>query len=307
MRRITYQHLIDIISGIAMSMADSVPGVSGGTILFLLGYYEKFICSMNNFLLGTNADRKAAFPFLFKLGCGWIGGFLVCILILSTLFQSYIYEISSIFIGLTLSSIPIVILEEKAYLKGHYLHLIFTVGGIVLVPILMDLSSLIFCKNDVDLMYGSVNMALFLFFAAILVVVALVLPGISGSTLLLIMGLYFPLISAIAAVLRKEFVYIPMLFSFGCGLIAGFVISTRVIYHCFTRYRSQIIYFCVGLLIGSLYAIVLGSTTLFHPLPAMNWETFQFGFCIFGIGIFVILHVVKHMVKQRFSYESHNK
>ena len=63
------QHITDVLRGISMAVADSVPGVSGGTIAFLLGFYEKFISSVHCFLLGTNAERKAAFPFLFKLGC----------------------------------------------------------------------------------------------------------------------------------------------------------------------------------------------------------------------------------------------
>lgn len=297
------QHITDILRGISMEVADSVPGVSGGTIAFLLGFYEKFISSVHNFLLGTNAERKAAFPFLFKLGCGWVGGFLVCVLILSTLFHTYIYEISSVFIGLTLAAVPIVILEEKEYLKGHYLHLIFTAVGIAVVPVLMSLSPVVGGRSGIDLMDGSIGLAVFLFVAAIIAVSALVFPGISGSTLLLIMGLYVPLISAVSAVLHREFAYIPMLFAFGLGMIAGLAISAKVIHHCFARYRSQTIYLCVGLLIGSLYAIVLGSTTLSDPLPAMSWETFHLGFCILGAAILAGLQVMKKRAEQRSSQE----
>ncbi|HJJ98652.1 MAG TPA: DUF368 domain-containing protein [Methanocorpusculum sp.] len=283
-----------------MAVADSVPGISGGTIAFLLGFYEKFISSVHSFLLGTNTERKAAFPFLFKIGCGWVGGFVVCVLILSTLFHTYIYEISSVFIGLTLAAVPIVIVEEMEYLKGHYLHIIFTAVGIAVVPILMMSLSPV---SGMDLADGSMGLAVFLFAAAIVAVAALVLPGISGSTLLLIMGLYVPLISAVSAVLHKEFSYIPMLLAFGLGIFAGLAISTKVIRHCFARYRSQTIYLCVGLLIGSLYAIVLGSTTLPDPLPAMNWETFRLSFCILGAVILAVLQVIKKRAEQRYSQE----
>lgn len=291
------RHITDILRGISMALADSVPGVSGGTIAFLLGFYEKFINSVHSFLLGTNWERKAAFPFLLKLGAGWVGGFLVCVIILSTLFHTYIYEISSVFIGLTLLAVPVVILEAKEYLKGNYLHLIFTAVGIAVVPVLMTLNPA--GGGTVDLIAGSIGLALYLFVTAIIAVSALVLPGISGSTLLLIMGLYVPLISAVSAVMHKEFAYIPMLFAFSLGLIAGLAISAKVIRHCFARYRSQTIYLCIGLLIGSLYAIVMGATTLSEPMPAMSWETFNIGLCILGGAILVALQMIKKRAEQR--------
>lgn len=291
------RHITDILRGISMAVADSVPGVSGGTIAFLLGFYEKFISSVHSFLLGTNAERKAAFPFLFKLGLGWVGGFLVCAVILSTLFHTYIYEISSVFIGLTLIAVPIVIMEEKESLKGHPLCLIFTAIGVAVVPVLMILNPT--TGGGIDLAAGSLGLAVYLFVAAIVAVSALVLPGISGSTLLLIMGLYVPLISAVSAVLHREFAYVPMLIAFGLGMIAGLAISTKVIRHCFARYRPQTIYLCVGLLIGSLYAIVMGATTLSEPLPAMSWETFSVWFCILGAAVLVLLQVMKMRAERR--------
>ena len=291
------RHITDILRGISMAVADSVPGVSGGTIAFLLGFYEKFISSVHSFLLGTNAERKAAFPFLFKLGLGWVGGFLVCAVILSTLFHTYIYEISSVFIGLTLIAVPIVIMEEKESLKGHPLCLIFTAIGVAVVPVLMILNPT--TSGGIDLAAGSLGLAVYLFVAAIVAVSALVLPGISGSTLLLIMGLYVPLISAVSAVLHREFAYVPMLIAFGLGMIAGLAISTKVIRHCFARYRPQTIYLCVGLLIGSLYAIVMGATTLSEPLPAMSWETFSVWFCILGAAVLVLLQVMKMRAERR--------
>ncbi len=294
------RHITDLFRGVAMAVADSVPGVSGGTIAFLLGFYEKFIGSVHNFLMGTNEERKAAFPFLFKLGLGWVAGFSVCVLILSTLFHTYIYEISSVFVGLTLIAVPIVIMEEREYIKGRYLHLIFTAVGVAVVPALMILNPAT-GGSGVDLTQVSLGLAIYLFIAAIIAVSALVLPGISGSTLLLIMGLYIPLISAVSAVFHMDFAYVPMLIAFGLGMIAGLAISAKVIRHCFACYRSQTIYLCIGLLIGSLYAIVMGATTLSDPMPAMNWETFNIGFCIFGAGILSVLQVIKKRAEKKSS------
>lgn len=127
----------------------------------------------------------------------------------------------------------------------------------------------------------------------------MVLPGISGSTLLLIMGLYVPLISAVSAVVHREFACVPMLFAFGLGMVAGFAVSAKVIRYCFARFRSQTIYLCLGLLVGSLYAIVMGATTLSEPLPAMSWETFSVGFFVLGVVILAGLQLLKQRAELR--------
>ena len=105
--------IIQFIRGFCMALADSVPGVSGGTIAFLLGFYDKFIDSIDDLLTGTKEERKDAFVFLIKLGIGWISGFVIAVLILTSVFESHIYYISSLFIGFIIFAIPIIFREEK--------------------------------------------------------------------------------------------------------------------------------------------------------------------------------------------------
>ena len=66
-----------------MALADSVPGVSGGTIAFLLGFYDSFINSLNDIMGRDNAKRKKAFFFLIKLGVGWVIGMLLSVSVLA--------------------------------------------------------------------------------------------------------------------------------------------------------------------------------------------------------------------------------
>ena len=240
-------HVTDVLRGAAMAVADSVPGVSGGTIAFLLGFYERFIWSVHALLLGSFAEKKAALPFL---------------------------------------------------VKGRYLNVVFAVIGVAIVPLLMSFAPSA-GSTGVDLANGSFGLGLYLFVAAIVAVSAMVLPGISGSTLLLIMGLYVPLISAVSAVVHREFACVPMLFAFGLGMVAGFAVSAKVIRYCFARFRSQTIYLCLGLLVGSLYAIVMGATTLSEPLPAMSWETFSVGFFVLGVVILAGLQLLKQRAELR--------
>ena len=107
-------YIIQIIRGFCMALADSVPGVSGGTVAFLLGFYDEFITSIDDLLTGNMEKRKKAFMFLFKMGIGWVVGFILAVLVLTNVFESHIYAISSLFIGFIIFAIPIVVVGCSA-------------------------------------------------------------------------------------------------------------------------------------------------------------------------------------------------
>ena len=280
----------DFLRGLFMAAADSVPGVSGGTIAFILGFYEKFVSSVNDFLLGPLEKKKAAFPFLLKLGLGWVAGFAVCAVVLSKVFEANIYALSSLFLGLTVFAIPVVLWEERAALKGKFYWLIFTAAGLCIVPLLVHLRGFIEVGDISQLTFP---LAVLIFIAAILAVSVMVLPGISGSTLLLIFGLYVPLISGVSAVLHLDFSCLPALLIFLAGAIIGFALCTKVIRVCFERFRSQTIYLVLGLLVGSLYAIVKGPETLSVPQEMMTLSTFNWLFFAVGAVIMIGLQALK--------------
>ena len=73
-----------------MSLADSVPGVSGGTIAFIMGFYDKFINSLDNLFYGDKEKKKESIRFLIKLGIGWVVGMILASLILASLFEKKI-------------------------------------------------------------------------------------------------------------------------------------------------------------------------------------------------------------------------
>ena len=128
---------------------------------------------------------------------------------------------------------------------------------------------------------------------------AMVLPGISGSTLLLIFGLYIPIISAIKEFLHFNLSYLPVLIIFGLGIIAGIVLVIRLIKIALKKYRSQTIYAIIGLMIGSIYAIVMGATTLEVPQAPMNFQTFSIVFFIIGGIIIIGLEKLKTILESK--------
>ena len=135
--------ILTAIHGFCMALADSVPGVSGGTIAFILGFYDRFLNALHS-LFGKDADaRKSAVIYLLKLGLGWIFGMGACVLTLSRLFEAHIYFMSSLFLGLTLASFPFVLRAEKKSLRGQERYAPFALFGLLLVVLLVLSSRLI--------------------------------------------------------------------------------------------------------------------------------------------------------------------
>lgn len=285
------ENILNFIRGFCMALADSVPGVSGGTIAFLLGFYDKFIGSLDSLIKGTKDERKEAIIFLIKIGIGWVVGFILAMLVLGSIFEKHIYNISSLFLGFVVFAIPLIIIEEKTEFKGKYKNIIFAIIGLVLVIAISSFSPA--SEESMNLAWGNfgIGTAVYVFVAAAIAISAMVLPGISGSTLLLIFGLYMPIVSAIKEFLHLDFSYFPILCVFGFGIITGIIAIIRLIKKALEKYRSQTLYLIVGLMIGSLYAIVLGPTTLDVPQPALTLKTFSLIF--FLIGGVVILGLQK--------------
>ena len=126
---------------------------------------------------------------------------------------------------------------------------------------------------------------------------AMVLPGISGSTLLLIFGLYIPVMTAIKEILHFNFESLPAIIIFGIGIIVGIVTIIKLIKIALEKYRSQTIYCIIGLMIGSLYSIVMGPTTLDIPQDPMSFGTFSILWFIIGGAVVLGLEKIKKLIK----------
>ncbi len=292
-------YLINIIRGFCMALADSVPGVSGGTIAFILGFYDKFINSLNNLVFGSNEERKESIKFLLKLGIGWIVGMVLAVLILTNLFENQIYRVSSVFMGFIVFSIPLIIKEEKEILKGKYFNIIFTLIGIAIVVLITYFNPISGSENVVDISNLNVGLVVYVFVAAMIAISAMVLPGISGSTLLLIFGLYIPIISSIKSLIHLDFSHLPILIIFGLGVITGILLVIKLIKLALSKYRSQTVYLIIGLMLGSLYAIVMGPTTLEIPKAPMSIKTFSILFFALGALVMIGLEKLKQILESK--------
>ena len=290
--------IINFIRGLFMALADSVPGVSGGTIAFIMGFYDKFINSLDGLIYGDKKTKKESLIFLIKLGIGWIFGMILASLILSSLFEKNIYEISSLFLGFIIFSIPLIIKEEKEELKGKYKNILFTLIGIAIVVLITKLNPVSSKESVVDITHLNIGLIFYIILAGMLAISAMVLPGISGSTLLLIFGLYISILTGIKETLHFNLSYLPALIVFGIGVIIGILSIVKLIKKALKKYRSATIYLVVGLMLGSIYAIIQGPTTLEVPRNPLSLNTFSILFFIIGAFIIIGLDKVKVLLSK---------
>lgn len=214
-------HGYTVLGGFCMALADSVPGVSGGTIAFLMGFYDAFVGSLDAVVHGTKQERLLGLLYLLKLAAGWVVGMALAVTVLAGAFTDGIYQLSSLFLGFVLVSFPLVMREQRAELGTFRQNWLPFLAGIVLVVCLsaLRLSALV---NDLGFSAGT---ALYAFAAGALAISAMVLPGISGSPLLMSCGLYLPVIAAMKDLLHFEFGQFWLLAAVGLGVLVGFAVA----------------------------------------------------------------------------------
>lgn len=284
--------LINIFHGMMMAIADSVPGVSGGTIAFILGFYDKFIDNLHEFFEGEMGKRWDSFKYLFNLGLGWVFGLLLSIFFLSELFQKEIYFMSSVFLGLTLMSLPFLIQSEKKILRENKEDFYFIFIGIILVVFLVYFRGKSRLIGDFDLINPNIFDYIYLFVAGAFAISAMVLPGISGSSILLIAGVYIPIVEALGEVMRFNFEKILPILVMSFGVIFGIFMSIRIIREKMRKNRDKMIYLILGMIAGSLFAIIMGPTTVGKNLP-LNLNNFSLSGFIIGIFILFVLELIR--------------
>lgn len=269
--------------GFCMALADSVPGVSGGTIAFILGFYDKFIGSIDALISGKKAEKIEALKFLIKILIGWLIGFLSAVAVLSSVFETHIYFISSLFMGFIFFAIPLIIKEERETIKGHYWKMIFILLGIGIVSAITYFNS---GSNVIETSGFNIGLGLYALVSGAIAISAMVLPGISGSTIMLVFGLYVPIITGIKDMMKLNFHAAPMLICFGIGIIIGFATVVKLIKKSLEKFRAQTVYLILGMMVGSFYAIIMGPQTLKEPQTHLTWSTFSIiAFLIGGVVI----------------------
>lgn len=291
-----------LFNGFCMALADSVPGVSGGTIAFIMGFYERLLDSVHGVFRERGKNRRSSALYLVKLGCGWAVGMSLSLLVLARVLDGDIYILSSAFLGLTIAAIPFIIHAERATMRGHAGMLVFVFIGAILVA---GLSLLRQYSGGSSLDFSSLASLqyLYIFIAGAVAISAMILPGISGSTLLLIFGVYAPAILAGRQLLGLQLSVLPGVTVLGLGIICGLALSIGIVRRMLKEHRAAMMYLIIGLMVGSLCAIVMGPTTLSVPLAALSVSTFSVPGFLLGVGVLIALELLRSAMGKNRSEE----
>lgn len=291
--------IYNIFHGFCMAMADSVPGVSGGTVAYILGFYERFIDALHYLFSGSMRERQEALRYLLKLGVGWVIGMVSSVLVLAQLFETHIYFLTSLFLGLTLAALPFVYKEERDVIRGRGRNIVWLIVGLALVCGMVFFRDGSNASGMVDFMQLSLGQAAYVFLSGALAISAMVLPGVSGSTVLLIMGVYMPAISALSRLARLDLAVLPGVAVLILGVLCGAAVAVRFLREALKHHRSAVVYLILGLMLGSLYAIIMGPTTLAAGEPPLTLESFSPLAFVLGIAVLLGLEKVKALGQKR--------
>ncbi|WP_121666450.1 DUF368 domain-containing protein [Mesonia aquimarina] len=236
------EYLVISLKGVAMGAADAVPGVSGGTIAFISGIYEELITTISNIDFGLLKTIKtegfASFwkklngNFILALLCGIILSFVSFMQLAKYLIEHEPVLIWSFFFGLIVASIYFIGKQIDSWNPKVIISLILGAGTAFYISTLPPLSS-----N---------SGAFFLFIAGAIAICAMILPGISGSFILLILGAYKTLSDAIHDLDLKKIAL------FTGGAIIGLLSFSRILKWLFKHYHNCTLAVLTGFIFGSL-------------------------------------------------------
>ena len=231
--------------GVAMGAADIVPGVSGGTIALISGIYEELIFTLKNINLSL---LKTLFKDGFKVFWKSLNGNFLSVLLLGIassvillaqvivfLLENHEFKIWGFFFGLIISSAFLIIKDVNPL---NTMQIIWILSGIVI-------AALISLSNTTQIP----DTDIYIFLTGSIAITAMILPGISGSFILLLLSKYEYIITAI-----KEF-NIRTLLVFALGCIFGLIIFSRILHFLFQNYKMNLLSLLSGFLIGSLIKI----------------------------------------------------
>ncbi|HDG4747277.1 TPA: DUF368 domain-containing protein [Staphylococcus aureus] len=247
---------INILKGFAMGTSDLVPGVSGGTIALLLGIYNQFIASIS----GIFSRRFwPSFTFLIPI----IIGMLLAMGSLSNLFNYLLsqHHIPTMFFfgGLIIGIVPYLLKisnYKTSFTTKHYMMVIAGIAILIVITLMNNGD-----KHAGETLTLSTGLIIKYFIAGMCTSSAMLLPGISGSFMLLVFGVYGTVMLAISEVVKLNFTGLPILLAVGFGVLAGFIISSKIIQYFLTHHKLMTFALIIGFVVGSLFAVFPGLPT----------------------------------------------
>ena len=239
---------IILLKGMLMGIADLIPGVSGGTIALITGVYKDLISALNNISLKNifkdllKNFKSNKFDFLSVLGLGIILSIILFSKLILFLIENYNNQISSFFFGLIICSVYVLLKKVKPI---KILDIILLLFSSFIIYQLLKINAF---EKEIDIIY--------IFMCGFLCSSAMILPGISGSYILLILGAYQFMLKKLNTVFLNDSDSHLYILSFVLGAISGILIFSRIIKWLFKNYENKTLVVMIGFILGSVTKII---------------------------------------------------
>ena len=263
------KNIILVIKGFIMGIANIIPGVSGGTLALTLGIYEDFIGALSNFF----SNFKKNICFLIPIAIGMLLAIVSLSRVIDYSFDHYPIPTSLFFVGLVLGGIPMLLSKVKGTKEVKKVSS-YIIGLITFsIVMVMACSDFIFGEGlKISLSNMNVLDYFMLFMVGVVAAATMVIPGVSGSLVLMLLGYYYPILSVI-----KEFTEIKNIGNniiivgvFGVGILLGIVLISKLIEYLFQKYEAKTYFGVLGFIIASVIAIPISTMvniTVVFTLP----------------------------------------
>lgn len=230
--------------GIILGIANVIPGVSGGTMAVVFNVYERLLS-----VITLNIKKiLSQWQFIIPLGAGVVFGIILFSKVITFLFTSYPVPTNMFFCGLIAGSIPLILRKIP---QGGKHTLRFSVVVSFAAAFTVMIVMLVIRPRETGIMYTALSFGLFarLFISAALAAVAMIIPGISGSFIMMVLGMYTTIIAAVSNM------SIPLLIPVALGVVFGLFFGAQLVKYMMARIPSQTYGAILGLVAGSLLII----------------------------------------------------
>ena len=271
-----------ILKGMVMGVANIIPGVSGGTMAVSMGIYDKFIHCLTHLFKEFKESMKFLIPLFIGIGIALVG----LSFIIEPAFEHFPLQTSCLFIGLIVGGLPAICKK----VKGKGVKVSYIIPFLIFFAIVVGMAVLGEHEgNAADLSFGLWSV-IKLFLVGIIASATMVIPGVSGSMMLLLLGYYNPIISSIKnfvtalvsfdmqGILQGCGVLVPA----GLGIVVGIFAIAKLIEVIFEKFPTQAYWAIIGLIVASPIAVLLSvgisAVTIWSVLVSI--VTFAVGFVI---------------------------
>lgn len=283
------------IKGMLMGISNIIPGVSGGTMAVSLGIYDDLIFSITQFF----RKKRKSIKFLVPLGVGLALGIIFFSYAIEFLLAEYAFITSLAFVGLILGGLPVLLKEFKEALienneKISIRHgLVFIVFMIVVIGFSL-MQEPVENASALEISFGNI---LILFGIGIIASATMIIPGISGSLVLMIFGYYYQLLQLLTSffnnilALNWEGIFenLVLIAPVGLGILLGIFLVSKLIEYLFIHYPSLTYSGILGLVIASPFAIIYNTNALADLAQANTSISIILGSVLLVIGFYLIL------------------